>query len=71
LCSKTLRKNPSALEEGVDLVRSSGALRSSFDEAQAMVEREWSRFSQQISSSDPKMMLRMLCWNLLGFPYRS
>ncbi len=71
LCSKTLRKNPSALEEGVDLVRSSGALRSSFDEAQGMVEREWSRFSQQIASSDPKTMLRMLCSNLLDLPYRS
>lgn len=69
LCSSTLRKKPSVLREGIELVRSSGALTSCRKEAQSTFEKEWGHFSEKLPPSEPKMMLRILCSHLLNLSY--
>ncbi|MBI5101893.1 MAG: polyprenyl synthetase family protein [Nitrospirae bacterium] len=65
LCSKMLREDPSVLREAIGLVRGSGALRLCQQDAGAMVEREWKRFSASVPPSESKTMLRILCARLL------
>ena len=65
LCSQRLRKDRGALREGIELVRRSGALDACRREAVSMFEAEWDRLSQVVPPSEAKVMLRMLCANLL------
>lgn len=66
LCSNTMKKHSPLLDEGIDLVRSSGALPRCREEALGLIEKEWIRLSRRIPPSDPKMMFRMLCWSLIN-----
>jgi geranylgeranyl diphosphate synthase type I len=65
LCSRELRSDEGALREGVELVRRSGALDRCRREAKTLLEAAWTCFAAAIPSSEPKMMLQMLCLKLL------
>jgi geranylgeranyl diphosphate synthase type I len=71
LCSPALRRDPEGLAEGIGLVRDSGALPACRQEAKSMVEREWERLSRRLASSEPKIMLRLLCDHLLDLSFHS
>lgn len=60
LCSPSLRAAPATLAEGIELVRHSGALEACRQEARAMVEEQWKRFSSCVAPSESKAMLRVL-----------
>jgi len=60
LCSPSLRSQPSVLAEGIELVRSSGALAGCRQEARGLVEEQWKRLSAHVPPSEPKTMLRVL-----------
>ena len=66
LCQPELRNDARAHQEGVDLVRRSGALDACRSEAQTMVQDGWRRLSEHLPPSDAKSMLRVLCLALLG-----
>jgi geranylgeranyl diphosphate synthase type I len=65
LCSKRLRMNPRFLEEGIELVRKSGALGACRREARSMVGQEWRTFSSCIPPSEHKLMLRLFSRTLI------
>ncbi len=71
LCTKRLRTDPAALETGIQLIRKSGVPEKCRDEAKAMVDDAWRVFSQHLAPSEPKMMLRLLCDNLLDIVYEA
>jgi geranylgeranyl diphosphate synthase type 3/geranylgeranyl diphosphate synthase type I len=66
LCSKTLRQQTTIIAEGIELVRRSGALAASAQDARTMVHEEWSRLSTLLPSSEPKTTLRILWSHLLS-----
>jgi geranylgeranyl pyrophosphate synthase len=68
LCSRRMRKDPTILLEGIDLVRKSGALEECYQKASSMVEDEWEAFSCVLPPSEPKMMLRLFSRNLVRSP---
>jgi len=65
LCSRRLRRDPAVVQEGMALVRKSGALRLCRSEARYMVEEAWGNFSPMIPPSEHKMMLRLFSRNLV------
>ncbi|MCI0469590.1 MAG: polyprenyl synthetase family protein, partial [Nitrospirae bacterium] len=69
ICTESMRKNPDILLEGIELIRKSGSLRLCREEAKAMIDKEWARFSKKVPPSEPKMMLRMLISSLLDLAY--
>jgi len=66
ICSGALRKDPSAIREGIELVRRSGALGWCQKEAQSMIDDQWRCLSEKLPPSEPKMTLRTLCSALLS-----
>jgi geranylgeranyl pyrophosphate synthase/predicted secreted hydrolase len=69
LCSSKLRQNRKILQEGIGLVRESGALLSCQKQATEMIASEWKRFSSAVPPSEPKIMLHILCMSLLNIAY--
>ncbi|OFW56589.1 MAG: hypothetical protein A2133_00020 [Actinobacteria bacterium RBG_16_64_13] len=69
LCSPELRGNPDALQEGIDLVRQSGALEECRETARVMSLEANERFGEVIPSCEPKIMLSMLCVKMLDLAY--
>jgi geranylgeranyl pyrophosphate synthase len=69
VCSRELRADGDIVREGAELVRQSGALEACRKEAAILLEEAWSNFASYIPSSEPKMMLRMLCVKLLELAY--
>jgi geranylgeranyl pyrophosphate synthase len=65
-CSPLLRKDPELLQEGIGLVRKSGAFGSCRDEARSMVEKAWDAFSPMIPPSEHKLMLRLFSRHLVN-----
>lgn len=65
-CSKELRKNRNTLEEAIELVYHSGAIESCRKMAKDTLDKEWEKLSTKLPSSEPKIMLRTLCENLLN-----
>jgi geranylgeranyl pyrophosphate synthase/predicted secreted hydrolase len=66
VCADRSRKDPEAVQEGLRLVRGSGALEECRSEAVQMFENEWDALSRVLPPSEPKVMLRMLCAGLLN-----
>jgi len=71
LCSPALRRDPGGLKEGIGLVRESGALPACRREAKLMVEKEGESLSLFLASSEPKIMLRLLCDHLLELSFQT
>jgi len=65
LCSPALRASPEALQEGIALVRESGALEECRETAREMSQEANERFCDALPSSEPKIMLSMLCASIL------
>jgi geranylgeranyl pyrophosphate synthase/predicted secreted hydrolase len=68
LCSPGERQQYGFQEEGIALVRKSGALGQCRAEAQAMVDESWRTFSKAVPPSEPKVMLRLFVKNLIQPP---
>lgn len=66
VCSKRLRRNPVYLQEGIGLVRKSGALSSCRKEARTMVNEGWHAFSPHIPPSEHKLMLGLFSKTLIS-----
>jgi geranylgeranyl pyrophosphate synthase len=66
LCSGRLRRNPVYLQEGIGLVRKSGALSSCREEARSMVNKGWRAFAPHIPPSEHKLMLGLFSKTLVG-----
>ena len=69
LCSPELRRQPSTLEEGIELVFRSGALDVCRETAKAMVNDAWDKFRPCVRSSGPKIMLHTMCLKLIDLAY--
>ncbi|OGV30428.1 MAG: hypothetical protein A2499_08660 [Stygiobacter sp. RIFOXYC12_FULL_38_8] len=69
LCSPEQRKNADALQEGIELVKNSGAIEECKEKAKKMSLDENSRFGENIPSCEPKIMLSMLCLKMLDLAY--
>lgn len=69
LCSPDLRLQDDILLEGIGLVRESGALEDCSEEAVKNIENEWKAFSDHVPPSPGKMMLRLICSNLIKMAY--
>lgn len=69
LCSKALRGDPHAIDEGIRLVRKSGALAACHDEAQAVFDRAWTKLAALLPASDAKRLLRPFFFKVLDLPY--
>lgn len=68
ICSKNRRKS-AAVREAIGLIRSSGAVEECRQQAKDMFENEWRRLSRRLPNSEAKIMLRMLCQNLLNINF--
>jgi geranylgeranyl pyrophosphate synthase len=66
LCSPTLRGETEVLGEGIELIRSSGALAQCRQEARDLLEEGWRILSGRVPASEPKTLLRALCAGLVG-----
>jgi len=55
--------------EAISLIHKSGALESVKKEAEEMMNKGWDNFARNIPPSEAKIMLNMLCKNLLDLPY--
>lgn len=71
LCTPELRKDVSILYEGIELVKLSGALQSCREEGRLMVDKAWQALSDRLCSSEPKLMLHLLCSNLVHLEYET
>jgi geranylgeranyl pyrophosphate synthase len=69
LCTPELRENAAGLAEGIALVRRSGAVERCTEEAVGMIEEAWKQFSGHIPPSPAKLMLRVVCANLIRMAY--
>lgn len=69
LCSAELRKDPSSLRVGIELIARSGVGEQCRQEARAMVETGWEQLSRLLPPSEPKFMLQALCASLLDIRY--
>ncbi len=69
LCSARLRTEPSTHREGIDLVRISGALAASTEEAMDLFKKAWDRFADQVPPSWPKWMLYAVCSKLVNLAH--
>lgn len=69
ICSPDRRKNPEAVQEVIRLIRVSGAVEECRQQAKDMFEEGWRRLSRRLPNTEAKIMLRMLCQNLLNINY--
>jgi len=69
LCTPKLRNDDAILREGIELVRTSGALEECSKKAIESIEGEWEAFSRHIPPSPGKLMLRVVCANLVHMAY--
>jgi geranylgeranyl pyrophosphate synthase/predicted secreted hydrolase len=69
LCSSELRRDPEVLQEGIALVKESGALEECRETARKMSLEANERFGDAIPSSEPKIMLSMLCVKMLDLAF--
>ena len=59
-----LRQSSPSLNEGIELIRRSGALKSCEADARRMLEKEWRNLSKVLPPSEPKTMLRVF-WSFM------
>jgi octaprenyl-diphosphate synthase len=65
LCTAGLRTDPVVLEEGITLVRASGALAASRCDAHRMFERAWQDCAGTLPASEARVLLYAFCSRLL------
>lgn len=65
LCTPELRCGPPGLDEGIALVRDSGALQVCQEAARKMTEQAWDDFTIHLRPSEPKIMLHAMCLRLI------
>jgi geranylgeranyl pyrophosphate synthase len=65
LCAAKLRGEKTTLEEGIELVRRSGALESSREDARNMLRTHWCGLSPHLRPSEAKLFLRALSEHLV------
>jgi len=68
ICSSERRKN-AVVREAIRLIRASGAVEACRQQARDMFEDAWRRFSRRLPNTEAKIMLRMLCRNLLNLNF--
>jgi geranylgeranyl pyrophosphate synthase len=68
LCSGTAAVDAGARQEGIELIRASGALTACRREAGRMLARGWRQLSAQVPPSESKTLLRLLCSSLIDLP---
>ena len=69
ICSQDQRRNPAVVREAIRLIRTTGAVEECRQQAKDMFEDEWRRLSRRLPNTEAKIMLRMLCQNLLNINY--
>lgn len=69
LCCQHLRNDPSQVLEGIELIHQSGALQACRNKARALSQQGWLCFSQQIRSSEAKIMLHAMSRKLLDLSF--
>jgi geranylgeranyl pyrophosphate synthase len=69
LCTPELRADAGVLQEGIALIRQSGALEECRETAKKMSQEANERFGDVIPSSEPKIMLSMLCAKILDLAF--
>lgn len=69
LSDVTLRNDKAFLDEAVNLVRASGALKLCEKEAHKMSTEAWNEFAEVVPSCEPKIMLNMLHLKMLDLAY--
>lgn len=69
LCDPVLRADPETLDEGIDLVRASGALAACRERAQAMLHMAWTEFTAVMPPTEAKIMLHAMCLKLVELAY--
>ncbi|TVQ05585.1 MAG: hypothetical protein EA359_02700 [Balneolaceae bacterium] len=69
ICNSELRTEKDMHTEAISLIHKSGALESVKKEAEEMMNKGWDNFARNIPPSEAKIMLNMLCKNLLDLPY--
>ena len=65
VASEDLRHTRAGLEEGIDLIRRSGAPEACRAEAMAMADEAWAHLLPVLEPSEPKILLRGLCRRLM------
>jgi geranylgeranyl pyrophosphate synthase/predicted secreted hydrolase len=63
-----LRGSAAGFRRGIELIEQSGAFDVCREEAEAMVEEHWPRFSEVVGQSQGKIMMRLLVTHLLKLP---
>ena len=69
LANQNLRQKKEILDEGVFLVKQSGALDVCKQEAEEMSRQAWDNFARIVPPSEPKIMLYLLCKKMLDMAY--
>jgi len=69
LCDPVLRADPATLDEGIELVGSSGALTRCREHAQTLLNSAWHEFAAVVPSTEAKIMLHALCLKLVDLAY--
>ncbi len=69
LCFNKEKKKSQFIDEGIQLIKKSGAISKCKQEALKMIEKEWKRFSSVTKQSDAKIMFRMFMSALLNYSY--
>jgi len=69
LCLNKVKKKSSYINEGIQLIKKSGAISKCRQKALKMIEKEWKNFSSVTKPSDAKIMFRMFIFSLLNYSY--
>lgn len=69
LCNEKFRNEEAFLNEGIELVKQSGALEACKKEAQEMSMKAWGDFAEVVPSCEPKIMLGMLHLKMLDLAF--
>jgi len=68
-CSEEMRNEKKYLQEAVELVINSGALRYCYEEAASMLKTQWLEFAKVARHNDAKIMLKMFLFSILNYSY--
>jgi geranylgeranyl pyrophosphate synthase len=70
-CSKELRTSKAGHEEGMELVRSSGAFDTTKQRARTLFDSAWQRLSSDTPSSESRFLLKVLSQKLISLDYEN
>lgn len=69
LCSPILRRDSAAIDEGIRLIRASGALAACQAEARAIFDQAWNNLACLLPDSEAKARLHPFFFKVLDLPY--